>query len=144
MPPDPTSTNVSLIKLTEYLALSALLFGMSYSTAKDVFRARSGAAARVAETDRARSSDAYTQANPRPSRGSIWTVDYLRARPDPSGRGFWGLRMVAVVRAMSPQEAIEKVRFAEREKIGEGYRIQDVTIEPGHHVPGYPASAILS
>ena len=78
----------------------------------------------------------------RPSRGLLWTVDYRLVRPDPIRGGYWARDMVAVVRAMSAAEAISKVRILERAK-SPAYRVEDVTIEPGHNVPGYPPSAII-
>jgi len=66
----------------------------------------------------------------RPSRGSLWTIDYRAVWPD--GRGLW---RVAVVRAMSADEAL-----AARER---GVRLTRVSIERGHTVPGYAPSRII-
>lgn len=72
----------------------------------------------------------------RPSHGTLWTIDYRALWPD--NRGLWRL---AVVRAMSADEALAKLRAFER-NVRSDVRLTQVRIAPGR-APGYPQDRII-
>jgi hypothetical protein len=74
-----------------------------------------------------------SRARTRSSRGSLWTVDYRAVSPDGGG-----LRRIAVVRAMTAAEAVNKLRALEK-----AVRLTKVGVEAGHKVPGYPMSRVV-
>ena len=71
------------------------------------------------------------------SRGSLWTVDYFASAPGEQ-RGVW---RVAVVQAMSKDEAVAKVRNKESTNV---YNVLTrISVLPGDNVPGYEPEYIL-